>query len=422
MTTAPRSLLSLPKVLPFSLIQNGPSNGTWHWDSAGPIHVEAEFPITHAEPTAVAALAAWAEYQAQRGVEVVIDDSVKSPRAFQTGVLSALARRLDRAPASANVVAPVRVRDMDEQKDFLRRVGGALGLKYKADALDAVQYALSELMRNVSEHAQSELGAFVSAAHVVNSDRVTIAVADVGIGIPGSIRAHALPEADDRAALQAALQWGVTGASGDAMYGTRDNAGKGLTISREFASRTGGMFAIRTLGAIAFSDSRNSQEEPVTVDNANVPWQGTVVTLSFRPGHVGDFKFLVEDMGQRYSSPPAPARDATARFAKGAPPEGVIVARIHPDVGRFAQDKDAAIAARETVIGPALERGDAVHIDFEGVHITTQSLVHALIYSAIASRGAAALEQITFHRAAHQVKSLVNLVAGYALTERESRE
>ena len=161
---------------------------------------------------------------------------------------------------------------------------------------------------------------------------------------------------------------------------------------------------------------------PAGRQGASEHWWCTVVTLSFRPSHVGDFKFIVEEMGQRYSSPPTPMRAATAQFAKGAPPDAAIIARIHPDVGRFAQDKDAAIAVRETVIAPALDRGDEVHIDFEGVHITTQSLVHALIYSAIAGRGTAALERMTFHRAAHQVKSLVNLVVGYALTDRESRE
>src|SRR5687767_3653051 len=74
-------------VLPADLLLGtaimGPQSANWHWDQPdGTVEIKAVSGISHAEPAALAALAAWADYQRAKGLTLRLDDSLKSPYAW----------------------------------------------------------------------------------------------------------------------------------------------------------------------------------------------------------------------------------------------------------------------------------------------------------------------------------------------------
>jgi len=62
---------------------------------------------------------------------------------------------------------------------------------------------------------------------------------------------------------------------------------------------------------------------------------------------------------------------------------------------------------------PALERGDSLVIDFEGVSSATQSFVHALISEAMRRFGADVLDRIDFKGCNQTLRQVIQIVADY---------
>jgi anti-sigma regulatory factor (Ser/Thr protein kinase) len=196
-----------------------------------------------------------------------------------------------------------QVRRHEQIAAVIADISALLHLEEDPESLAAVQYCVSELLRNVLEHSSSPDGAFVCAHRYVNRDprRVTIAVADCGDGIAKHLsRAHPEAAADDRVALGLAMRPGVTGAL-PAIYGTPDNAGAGLFITRCIAKGTGGYFALLS-GRAAYRlrrANRDTEQLELSLDPFdeshfdlwNVPeWQGTAVTVEIRTEKIADYE------------------------------------------------------------------------------------------------------------------------------------
>ena len=92
----------------------------------------------------------------------------------------------------------------------------------------------------------------------------------------------------------------------------------------------------------------------------------------------------------------------------------MIVVTIAQKVGSFAENKDAARAARLDEIEPALRRGEDVEIEFAQVELATQSFIHALISAVIRTFGADILDHLTFANCNPSVKSLIEIVVEYS--------
>jgi hypothetical protein len=201
-------------------------------------------------------------------------------------------------------------------------VSALLHMDSEPDGLAAVQYCVSELIRNVLEHSQSPDGAFVCAHRYMKKKphRVTIAVADCGQGVAQHL-GHAHPEAltNDALALGLAMQPGVTGAI-PGLYGTIDNAGAGLFITRSIAKGTGGYFLLYS-GAAAYRLRRTNNPDKQIVlylDALDEPrhdlwrlgtsWQGTVVVVEVRTDRIADFQGFFQWIRKQM-----PARAQTAR-------------------------------------------------------------------------------------------------------------
>lgn len=82
-------------------------------------------------------------------------------------------------------------------------------------------------------------------------------------------------------------------------------------------------------------------------------------------------------------------------------------------VGSFAGDKDEARRIRLQMIVPALEKGEDVTLNFNGIDSATQSFIHALISEIIRKYGANILDRIYFKNCGQTVQKMVELVTNY---------
>lgn len=200
-----------------------------------------------------------------------------------------------------------QVRTRPESMAILETASAQVNLQDDQESLAAVRFCLTELTRNVLEHANSPDGAFVVTRRTGDEElqRVTIAVADCGQGIPAHIaRAH--PDfADDLTALGMAMRPGVTGAQAGP-YGTPDNAGAGLYITRSIAKASGGSFFLAS-GRAAYRVRRARSEDDMMelfIDpfddpqadywTADHPWIGTVAAVEIRMDTIAHYENLVE--------------------------------------------------------------------------------------------------------------------------------
>jgi anti-sigma regulatory factor (Ser/Thr protein kinase) len=99
-----------------------------------------------------------------------------------------------------------------------------------------IKYVITELVRNVLEHAVSPVGAMVCAQYFSKTERLSLGVADFGVGIRESIGTfHHAPT--DLEAIHLALRPGVTGATAR-LGGNAQNAGAGLFFTKSIARVT----------------------------------------------------------------------------------------------------------------------------------------------------------------------------------------
>lgn len=99
-------------------------------------------------------------------------------------------------------------------------------LHSEPEKVEPIKYVISELVRNVFEHSESQEGAIVCAQYYQKSNVIRIGVVDSGIGISGSI-GISYKTNDDVHAIQLALTPGITGKTRN-LGGTETNAGAGL--------------------------------------------------------------------------------------------------------------------------------------------------------------------------------------------------
>lgn len=260
----------------------------------------------HLEPMALSAISAWGAWCRRHGRSVIVRGL--SPRAdymWRMKVFEHLG--VDYHPSrhefeeSGRFLPVTNVRVAADIRSVIADVSALLHLDSDPPSLRAVQHCISELLRNVIEHSDSPDGAFVSAHNYSNADprRVTIGIADCGVGIREHLR-HAYPRVatDDAAAVMLAMTPGVTGAI-PGMYGSPENAGAGLFITRSIAKGTGGYFLIGS-GNAAYRSRRTrdpAKQAELHADAADerhdlwrlkTPWRGTLVSLEIHTERISD--------------------------------------------------------------------------------------------------------------------------------------
>lgn len=251
------------------------------------LHFHPRF--VYLQPFSLALLAAWGHYWGQMHVPIHCTTlkSAGVDYAWRMGLFQALG--VDYQPErqvheEAGRFIPLR--RIDRGADVQTFLADVAPLLHRPEHIQAVQYCLSELIRNVLEHAGGT-PAFACAQYYQGPRRVSIGVADCGVGLLTSLnRAHTFGSHSE--AIIEALRPGVSGAL-PRMYGRPDNAGVGLFFTKSIAKASREYFAIVS-GDAAFRLRRGRSAEPFRLYadpnrdrhdlyNNFPEWQGTVVAV-----------------------------------------------------------------------------------------------------------------------------------------------
>ena len=263
----------------------------------------------HMEPVALAMTAAWGRWALREGYTL---------RAVNLGRKTAYAGRmklfehleidfdpgLEEHEAAGRFMPLTQIKTSKDVRAVIGDISALLHLQDEPETLSAVQYCISELLRNVLEHSDSPDGAFACAHRFTTSEphRVTIAVADCGRGVASHL-GRAYPEAarDDAVALGLAMRPGITGAMAG-QYGTPENAGAGLYITRGIAKGSGGYFFLLSGQAGYRLRRARTDDEMIEIFldpfdeprhdkyRFSSPWIGTVVSVEIRTEKIGDYE------------------------------------------------------------------------------------------------------------------------------------
>ncbi len=199
-----------------------------------------------------------------------------------------------------------RIRDA---ADLKRVISDLVPLLHAAPAVaDPIRYVISELGRNVLEHARTGIGAFACAQYYSKSGRVAIGMADSGVGLLESLR-HSHRVTDDRQAMYMSLTPGVSGATAR-IGGNETNAGAGLYFVKSIAQLSGTHFVIYS-GRSMFKLLKGHGQEMMlsgdprmnkhTIRDDLPSWQGTVVGIDISVDEHADFARLLKGISQSYA-------------------------------------------------------------------------------------------------------------------------
>lgn len=201
-----------------------------------------------------------------------------------------------------------RIRTSTELTSFITEMIPLLHLK--PEQAETLGYIVSELVRNVIEHAEARDGALLCAQYYKKSNAIRIGIADTGLGIRKTInRSH---RADtDLEAIRLALMPGITGAT-PREGGTEQNAGAGLFFIKSIASVNRDFFVIYSgNGFYKLLKKKQTRSFRLKADpfadrhstSANLPsWQGTVVGVDITLDQTKEFSLLLDAIRETYSS------------------------------------------------------------------------------------------------------------------------
>ncbi len=183
-------------------------------------------------------------------------------------------------------------------------------LHLEREPAQTIAYIVSELVRNVLEHAEAPNGAILCAQYYKKSNSIRIGIADTGCGIKTTItRSH--PAQTDLDAIRLALMPGITGAT-PREGGTEQNAGAGLFFIKSIASVNRDFFVIYSgrgfykllkksqarhgrLNADPFLD-RHSESADMP------PWSGTLVGVDITLDRTEEFSLLLDAIRDTYGA------------------------------------------------------------------------------------------------------------------------
>lgn len=201
-----------------------------------------------------------------------------------------------------------QIKTSDELTRFITEMIPLLHLQ--PQQAEPIAYIISELVRNVLEHAHAQNGAILAAQYYKKSNSIRIGIADTGVGIKRTIN-RSYDAKTDLEAVQLALSPGVTGTT-RREGGTEQNAGAGLFFIKSIANVNSDFFVIYTgnamykllkahptkrlhLNADPFRD-RHSKD-------GHLPyWQGTAVGVDITLDQTKEFSLLLDLIRKTYGT------------------------------------------------------------------------------------------------------------------------
>ena len=176
-------------------------------------------------------------------------------------------------------------------------------LHLEPEKVEPIRYVISELVRNVFEHANSPEGAILCAQYYQKSNTIRIGVADNGMGVKKSI-GQSYPTKNDIEAIALALTPGITGTT-TKIGGTESNAGAGLFFTKSLAKINRDFFMIYSGKGMykLLKTPKNKKEIKLIADplkdhssyDIDYPyWQGTIVGIDLCLNEHADFNNLLD--------------------------------------------------------------------------------------------------------------------------------
>jgi len=208
---------------------------------------------------------------------------------------------------SGRFIPITNIANSDELSEFLKEMVPLLHLDPKHAEL--IRYLMSELGRNVLEHARTRTGAFFAAQYYKDNNTIRIGIADIGVGIRRAIsQSHTTP--NDISAIRLALTPGITGTTRDE-GGTAQNAGAGLFFIKSISAANRNFMSIYSGDSMykllkrkpgkkleLFSDPFMDHHSKV----GDLPyWPGTVVGIDITLDTTIEFTDVMELIRSTYS-------------------------------------------------------------------------------------------------------------------------
>lgn len=180
-----------------------------------------------------------------------------------------------------------KIASSSEQTAFITEIIPLLHLT--PQQAEPIRYILSELIRNVLEHAGTS-SAVVCAQYYPKTNTLRLGVVDRGMGLAASLR-HSYAVEDDVKAIRLALTPGVTGTT-RRLGGTEYNAGAGLFFTKSIARMSRSFFVIYSGTALyKLNTTSNGTDIRLRSDpfadkhtlREGLPfWQGTAVGIDIK--------------------------------------------------------------------------------------------------------------------------------------------
>ena len=145
-----------------------------------------------------------------------------------------------------------------------------------------LQYLFLELMNNVADHANSDVGGYVMAQYYPTNKKVQFVVADRGVAFLDNMKLNFNDVSNEKEAIFKALKKGIT-STRQKMYGQEKNAGYGLYAMFKILKTTKGRFVIISNDTLVRYD--NGEFEIKTLSN---PWKGVVVCFEFFEANINN--------------------------------------------------------------------------------------------------------------------------------------
>ena len=187
-----------------------------------------------------------------------------------------------------------------ELDDFIKEMIPLLHLQ--PEQAEPIKYIISELVRNVLEHANAKSGAIVCAQYYKKSNTIRIGVVDTGVGIRYTLERFYHPK-DDLRAIALALTPGITGTT-TRIGGTEANAGAGLFFIKSLAKISRDFFMIYS-GRAMYKLLKNPKNKKAKLisdplkdhfsSERDLPfWRGTAVGIDLCLNNTLNFNELLD--------------------------------------------------------------------------------------------------------------------------------
>jgi anti-sigma regulatory factor (Ser/Thr protein kinase) len=254
--------------------------------TAEPIEVIDLSKVRHMRPYQVAIVAAIAEDQHLRGLQVSYcppDDSDAREHLNRLGLPEIVLRKYGGSLKQRPTNLPILVLKGRAEESFGYETTKALirelGRDLPAGLEQKIAGCIDEMVLNAATHAESEIGCVVVGQAFPRTGKLEVAVLDLGVTIRGHLSKNPKHQdlSDDASAIERALEDGVTGTIGRNRFG-EPNSGAGFASLCRFLDATGGDVSILSGSAIVCRRARGAPRvQPLKCP----PFRGTLVNISF---------------------------------------------------------------------------------------------------------------------------------------------